>query len=79
MEVGDVTKHKGNKDHKCAWCGEIIPKGEEFIHCKGKWEGDWQNWRMHLECDNAVMKSKYIDISDGFTPFSGKRGSDEEK
>lgn len=76
MYFGDTTFHSGYKDHRCEWCGETIPKGEKFAHYKGQWQGDWQNWRMHLECSEA-SSTDYI--QDGFEPFAYKRGSQEDK
>ena len=57
---------KGNKQHRCEACFAIIPKGEIHHHYSGRWEGEWQNWRMHVECF-------YVYHEDGmgeFTPGS---------
>ena len=35
----------------------------------GRWEGDFQNWRMHLECYDASSE----EISEGFSPFENER------
>jgi hypothetical protein len=59
------------KDYRCAWCGESIPKGEKHVYGTGVWEGDWQNWRMHSECNEDAEKDD--DIRDGFTLFDHER------
>lgn len=59
------------KDHRCEWCGETIPKGEKHIWFSGVWEGDWQNWRMHIECHRDASTSG--DLGEGFTPFENER------
>ena len=76
-DFGQTVEHAGRKDHRCEWCGENIPKGEIFAHFKGMWEGDFQNWRMHLECYSASSSSDYL--TDGFTPYQYQRGQAEKK
>ena len=75
-DFGELTHHKGRKDHRCIWCGQTIPKGESFAHYKGIWEGNWQNWRMHEEC---YASCDSLDYEDGFEPYAHKRGSTEER
>lgn len=48
--MGDMTTPKAAKDHRCAWCGEDILKGTQYKRFRGRWDGDWQNWGMHIEC-----------------------------
>lgn len=43
----------GRKPHRCDGCGAIIPKGESQYNYRGKYGGEWQNWRMHKECFDA--------------------------
>lgn len=43
----------GRIAHRCVACYYFIPKGEEHYHFKGMWEGEWQDWRMHRECEAA--------------------------
>jgi hypothetical protein len=73
-DFGSTTTHKGNKDHKCIWCGEVIPKGTMMAHFKGSWEGAFQDWRMHEECYKSVEDSKDSILEEGFTPYEGRRG-----
>jgi hypothetical protein len=38
------------KPHRCIWCGEEITKGVKHFHYTGKFDGDFQSNRLHLEC-----------------------------
>lgn len=58
------------KEHKCEWCGEAIIIGEKHFQFTGVWEGDWQNWRMHTECEEY---SALNDREDGFYPYENER------
>ncbi len=49
-DFGDSHWIVGRKAHRCSGCRSIIPQGELHFHFKGKWEGDWQDWRLHAEC-----------------------------
>ena len=60
------------RPHKCEWCGETILAGEKHPQFVGKWEGEFQNWRMHWECYEATSKD---DLSEGFTPYEHDRGT----
>ncbi len=44
-DFGEVATVTGRKEHQCEWCHGIIPKGEKHPQFKGKWQGEWQNWR----------------------------------
>lgn len=71
--MSDFGRHihpTARKDHRCEWCGETIPKGENHTQYRGMWEGEWQNWRMHDECYDACDAR---DFEDGFTPYCGER------
>lgn len=70
-DFGNSSWPVGRKDYKREWCGEPIPKGEKHYHYVGVWEGDWQNWRMHQECQEDADQSE-ADV-DGFSPFEHER------
>lgn len=55
-EFYDEATPKGRKDYECRWCTEIIPKGEKHLHYWGKFDGDLQDTRMHLECKDAMHR-----------------------
>jgi hypothetical protein len=75
-DFGKMTFHAGRKVHKCIWCGETIPVGEKMAHFKGTFLGQFQNWRMHQECYDAVKDDDDI-LTEGFEEYEGKRGSAE--
>jgi len=52
-EVGGGGYLVAKKEYPCAWCQTPIPKGERHFQFKGKWDGEWQDWRMHAECSTA--------------------------
>ena len=68
---GETRHPKAAKDHRCIWCGETIPKGSHHAHYVGKWEGEFQDWRMHSECHEDA--SEGFEIEEGFTPFDHQR------
>lgn len=47
------------KRHGCAWCHEWIDVGERHYHYTGKWEGEFQDWRMHEECADSHQSETY--------------------
>lgn len=74
---GDIPcqdfERKARKEHRCHWCGEKIRVGEKHYQCKGHWEGDWQDWRMHKLC--LDRNRKYI--AEGFEPYEYDREMEE--
>lgn len=76
-DFGNMSYHKGYKDHRCEWCGEVIPKGEEFAHFQGMWQSEFQDWRMHKECEIASLKDPNT-REDGFMPFENERPPRED-
>lgn len=57
MSIFNVAAPRvSRKDRQCAWCSQQIPAGERHDHFVGKWEGEFQNWRMHAECFNVYSE-----------------------
>lgn len=75
-DFGDTTWPVARKDHRCEWCGETIPKAEKHAHFVGKWDGEFQNWRMHNEC--YTESNDNHELEDGFTPYEHERPSHHE-
>jgi hypothetical protein len=71
MSFNHATWPVGRKDYRCEWCGQNIPKGEKHYHYVGIWEGDFQNWRMHVECQDDCQRNG--GAQDGFTPYEAER------
>ena len=59
------------KAYRCEWCGEEIKRGERHYKMAGMWEGDFQKYRMHAECAEAMFCETYY--GGGFSPFENDR------
>jgi hypothetical protein len=70
-DFSNYTYPIARKGYRCIWCGDLILKGEKHVHFSGMWEGEWQNWRMHVECYDEALDDD--DIQDGFTPYDHER------
>ena len=74
--MGDFGNQKTivtRKDHRCAWCGEIIPKGSTVPFCEGRFEDNFFRWRMHPECNDALNREDLM-MDEGFCSYEHKRG-----
>lgn len=71
-DFGNTSHPVASKDHRCQWCGDPILIGERHARYVGKWEGDFQDWRMHTECMDGA-DDQYL--ADGFTPYEHDRPS----
>ena len=69
-DFGSPTYPVARKKYRCAWCGQYILPGEKYFKYAGMWEGDFQDWRMHSECEKAAQAEG---IQDGFEPFANAR------
>lgn len=65
---------KARKEHRCEWCNQKILKGEKHFHRSYRFEGNFNNGRMHLECELAMDKSDHGDLQDGWIPGDPNRG-----
>lgn len=74
-DFGCTTFPVARKQHQCIWCGEAIFEKESHAHFAGKWEGDFQDWRMHRECYTDSEDSH--ELIDGFMPYEHKRPPDQ--
>lgn len=69
------TSHpQARKDYSCAWCNEVIAKGERHFSRVYKYEGDFTSGRMHLECEVAMYKADRDELAEGWTPGDYPRG-----
>lgn len=76
---GGFSHPKARKAYICDMCCEVIPKTEVHAHFTGKWNGDWQDWRAHEECNKAYQDSLEANSIDGFLPEDFKRPTKESK
>lgn len=65
---------RAKKAYMCVWCGEVIKIGKEHRHEVSKYEGNFQDHRWHLECDNAA-KDQFADGDTEFELYSNERPS----
>ena len=66
-DFGEGKWVKCRKGHRCEWCGQQILASESAYYYSGIWDGDWQSWYMHEECEGMECHE------DGFTPFENPR------
>ena len=64
QDFGEGAWIKGRKRHRCAGCQGPIFKSELHFQFKGKYENEWQNWRMHAECHAAQEISGDDEVSE---------------
>ena len=65
------TWPKARKPHRCIWCGQIIPIGEQHCHEVSRYD-DFQDYRWHRECrDEATTLFARGDIE--FIPYENER------
>lgn len=74
-DFDETTYPVAAKEHRCEWCGQMILQGEKHAHFVGKWDGEFQNWRMHLVCNADADENG--EIQDGFMPYEHERPKSE--
>ena len=67
---------KPNKTHQCVWCHEKILPGVFHLKYVGIYEGDFQNWRIHIECKKPMYNSNTYEEFTEICP--GPHGRGEE-
>lgn len=56
MSFGEYrTVTKPRKSHKCEWCHQAIDS--DHLHFIGKFEGEFQSWRIHKDCRKPMEAS----------------------
>lgn len=55
------TKRKARKSYKCSSCQANIAKGETYRHIKGKWDGEFEQYRLCGCC--GIVSDKILDES----------------
>ena len=50
-DFGEGKYVKARWRHRCVACWWPIEKGELHYNYRGMYGGEWQNWRMHVECE----------------------------
>lgn len=60
--------HKARKEHKCEFCNDVIKVGKKYHRQSGKYDGEFFDRKIHMECDNMISEycsenREYDDIS----------------
>lgn len=63
------------KNYPCEWCAETIEKGTKHFQRVYRWEGEFNNGRMHTECEQAMSRVPRQLLEDGWIPGDYARGS----
>jgi len=67
MEIIRESTPIARKDHKCNFCGGIIPKGEKYMYAVLKYD-DMYIWKNHFRCSKIASQLDMFDnCSDGLT------------
>lgn len=78
MSDFDRTKTvKTRKDHRCVWCGELIPKGSTVKFNSGRHLDSMYSQHWHDECIEPCKEHCKEGFGDGFDPHEHHRGSRE--
>lgn len=46
---------KARKTHRCCECGGPIHPGEKYGVHSGKWDGEFDSFKQHLDCEEACV------------------------
>lgn len=52
-DFGEGRTVRARKEFTCGWCHDSIKVGEGHFRFTGKWQGEFQDWRMHSDCEDA--------------------------
>ena len=53
-DLATDTKPVARKRHTCDHCGNSIDAGEQYERRDGLWEGEFESFKSHVGCLNAV-------------------------
>lgn len=73
------TEPVARKAYRCIWCNETIEPGSRHGYRAGKFYGDFQYDRWHLECMAAADRFFRETGEEDFMPGEFKRGTMEDK
>ena len=64
MEIISSSTPTARKNHKCNYCGDVIPKGEKYESSFMKAFGDVYEWKNHIQCSEIASKLDMFDNCD---------------
>lgn len=62
------------KPHRCVWCHTEIKKFESHLQFVGHWEGEFQNWRVHIDCKKSMRETATYQDDGAICPGPHWRG-----
>lgn len=65
---------KCRKEARCEWCNEMIHVGDRCVYRAYKFEGNFNEGRMHPECFSAMENSSHDAVSEGWVQGEPDRG-----
>lgn len=65
-QVWDEKWQKARKEHRCNECPFPIEKGETYMRVGSLFEGKWETFRRHKECENAGKMDKHCHSAMGY-------------
>lgn len=78
-DFGDGRTVRARKEFTCQWCHDPIRVGERHFRFTGKWQGEFQDWRMHSDCEDAHQSETYEGEICENTHQRGRTCPDKEK
>lgn len=76
LEVSKKQTVKTRKKHECYGCLEVIEKGVAAVNVRGKEDGHYRSFYLHVHCHVVAMKSKLF--IHGFTRGAVKDVQEKE-
>jgi len=68
MEILRTINRTARKEHKCNFCGGVIPIAEKYSHQTNVYDGDIYEWKSHLKCNEIASRlSMYDECDEGLT------------
>lgn len=61
LEVSSKQTVKTRKKHECYGCIETIDKGDAAVHVRGKEDGRYVSFHLHVQCHIKACKRKLFD------------------
>lgn len=56
---------KARKEHPCEGCCHKVKPGEIHLHCRGKYEGDFFQYRVCGACELDIYRVHLFEIAEG--------------
>lgn len=79
--VFNSSLRMAQKNHRCIWCGEQIPKGSKYLRETGEFQGEFFAQKWHPECE-LDSQNRAQDNGDGswteFDPYENERPESAE-